>query len=158
MKWYFPIALIALGGCTTFHGNGANGRTISGALSYAEQTCSDIIAANGGILKFCQNERTLEIYESGVNSRTAVGQPRLVDDPDVLRGLQTELSLRPELAGSRRLVANSCAVGDKRYLTVSVETLKRILHGSGERIVFLDGEPSVTGSIAPPEPPMLDPR
>lgn len=158
MKWFFPIALIALGGCATLPGNGAGGRSISGALSHAEQTCSDIIAANGGILKFCQNERTLEIYESGVNSRTAVAQTRLVDDPDVLRGLQTELSLRPELAGSRRLVANSCAVGDRRYLTISVETLKRILHGRGERIAFLDGDPSMTGSIAPPEPRMLDPR
>ena len=128
------------------------------AMSFAEQNCTDIIATNGGILKFCQDARTLDVFESGVDSRAIAPPVRLIDDPNVLSALQSKLSLRPEFAASRRLVAKSCAVGDKHYLAVSVESLKRILQGSAERIVLRDDAPFMTGSIVPTEPPMLDPR
>lgn len=83
---------------------------------------------------------------------------RLVDDPQVLAALQSEISLRPEFAGSRRWVAKSCSVGDKRYLTVSVESLKRLLDGAAGRIAFRGDGPFTTGSIPFAEPPMRDPR
>ena len=157
MRSILPIIVLALGGCATSATTNKNVGAIYPRLSYTDTSCTDVIAANGGILKFCQDSRHLDVYESAVDARATPPSARLIDDPQVLSGLQSELNLRPEFAPSRRFVANSCAVGDKRYLMVSVESLKRILSNQAQRVVILDG-PATTGSLYAPEPRMLDPR
>lgn len=178
MKSILPILLIALGACTTRGPMGPQGQTIWPGPHEAANLCSDVIATNGGILKFCQTDRTVDVYESGVDIRAAAPPVSLIDDPNVLLALQSELSLRPEFARSRRYIAKSCQVGDSRYLTISLDSLKRMLRSNAVRIVSgrdrLYVEPAVTGSIRtdragashwPGEPglsgatsPMNDPR
>ena len=130
---------------------GPQGQTIGRAPFTAQNFCTDVVATNGGILKFCQTERTVDVYESGVDIQAAAAPARLIDDPNVLSALQSELSLRPEFARSRRYVASSCQVGDSRYLTISLDSLKRMLRNNAVRVVSgrdrLYLEPAYTGSI-----------
>lgn len=153
MKLILPVLLMALGACTTGGPTGLQGQSIARSPLAQQEFCTDVVAANGGILKFCQTERTVDVYESGVDIQSAAPPVSLVTDPNVLLALQSELTLRPEFARSRRYVASSCQVGDSRYLTISLDSLKRMLRNNAVRIVSgrdrLYFEPYATGSIAP---------
>jgi hypothetical protein len=117
MMWKLALVVSCLGlaGCASTPGTDA------------VATCTDLISTSGGMLKYCQTGNKIEATESGIDSKAEPAAVKVVDDPEVLQGLQKQAGLHPELMDSRKLVARACVAGGVDYLSVSVKDLKRML-------------------------------
>lgn len=112
-KALFILLCSALGGCAT--------------SPSATATCTNLISTGGGLLKYCQTGRQIDVTESGIDPSAEPVPVKVVDDPAVLNGLQHEAGLHEAFSASRKLVARACVVGKTDYLTVSVDDIKRML-------------------------------
>ena len=115
LKLAFMVSCMGLAGC-------ANG---SGTDAVA--TCTDLISTGGGMLKYCQTGNKIEATESGIDPKAEPAAVKVVNDPEVLQGLQKQAGLHAELSDSRKLVARACVAGGVDYLSISVKDLKRML-------------------------------
>lgn len=120
LKLTVILSCVALAGCAT------------APEPSALATCTDLISSGGGVLKYCQTGNRIDATETGVDPRAEPPAARIVDDLEVLQGLQKQIGLSPRLAASRKLVARACVVDGVDYLTVSVKDLKRILGTTDE--------------------------
>lgn len=93
----------------------------------ATATCTDLISAGGGLLKFCQAGDKLHVSESGIDPEKAGTDVRIVDDPAVLDALGRQVGPLPDFQASRRLIAHACVVKGGDFVTLSLADLKRIV-------------------------------
>ena len=134
-KELFIMSFAALGGCAT--------------PPSATATCTDLVSTGGGLLKYCQTGRRIDVTESGVDPAADPPAVKIVDDPEVLSRLQREAGLRPEFSASRKLVTRACVAGGVDYITLSVNDIKRIMADrSAAPVTALGGEAVVD---APPK-------
>ena len=115
LKLTFIASCVALAGCAS--------PPDSGAVA----TCTDLISTGGGMLQYCQTGNKIEATETGIDPEAEPVAAKLVDDPEVLNGLQRQAGLHPEYRASRRLVAKACVADGVDYLSISVKDLKRII-------------------------------
>ena len=118
LKLAFIASCLALAGCA------------SSPDAKAVATCTDLISTGGGMLKYCQTGNRIESSENGIDPN-ADPAAKVIDDPEVLNGLQKEAGLHPEFIASRKLVARACVAGGADYLSISVKDLKRIITERG---------------------------
>ena len=129
LKLAFIASCLALAGCASSPG--------AGALA----TCTDLISTGGGMLKYCQTGNKIEATETGIDPEAEPVAAKLVDDPEVLSGLQRQAGLRPEFLASRKLVARACVADGVNYLSISVDDLKRMITTGAGRSVVDAGRP-----------------
>ena len=135
LKLAFIASCMALAGCAS--------PPDSGAVA----TCTDLISTGGGMLKYCQTGNKIEATETGIDPKAEPVAAKLVDDPEVLNGLQRQAGLHPEYLASRRLVAKACVADGVDYLSISVKDLKRIITDN-----------PIGPAAATDRPPPADPR
>lgn len=134
LKLAFMVSCMGLAGCA------------SGSSTEAVATCTDLISTGGGMLKYCQTGNKIEATESGIDPKAEPAAVKVVDDPEVLQGLQKQAGLHPEFMGSRKLVARACVADGVDYLSVSVKDLKRMLSDRMVSRPDTTGEPASSGT------------
>ncbi|MCJ2067856.1 hypothetical protein MKK75_03365 [Methylobacterium sp. J-030] len=141
MKTQIGGAILAgslVAGCATYPPRAVYLIAQQPGLSRDENRCTDIISTGGGVLKFCQTENNVNIYESGIDLTAERRKLDIVNNPKALLALQKDITVRPDLRTSRKLVAKACVVNDTRYVTISLDSLKKILDATGSSAVDAD--------------------
>ena len=135
LKLAFIASCLALAGCAT------------SPDMKAVATCTDLISTGGGMLKYCQTGNRIDVTESGVDPKAEPPAVKIVDDPEVLQGLQKEAGLRQDLLVSHQLVARACVANGTEYISVAVKDLKRMLATDRSAVsASVPGEPVVPAS------------
>lgn len=121
-------------------------------LSRDENRCTDIISTGGGVLKFCQTETNVDVYESGVDLAAERRKLDIINNPKALLALQKDINLRSDLRASRKLVAKACLVNDTQYVTISLDSLKKIMNSYAISTVNDEAPLNQNRRIASPAP------
>lgn len=132
------VASILVAGCATSSPQPVVSTARWSDLAKDDNRCTDIISVGGGVIKFCQTESTVQVFESGVDLAAERRKLDVINDPKALLALQKTISARPDLQASRRLVAKACTVNGVTYLTLSLESLKKIVNAAGPNLVSSD--------------------